>query len=553
VAAAIFVGSVDRRPQLLDGNVLVPLHRCQVTGLCSQASPLAPIDRHDASKPPVALQNRLRLPPWPAVAADDVIETDAEGPSGARRLAANAAWMVTGQAVAKAASFAFVLIVTRGLDSAAYGHFNFAASFVPLFLVVGTWGLDIALIREIARDRNRFSELLASGLAVRLGLGTGAVVLSVAGGAFFVETGTAFATLVLVAVALLLDEVTNLLGSAFKAFERMAFFSMALVVNRIATTALALVAVGRGGGIVAVSAMYVLGSAGALVAAAVALRRFFPPVRLRDADRATVRELLHHGAPLGIAAALNMALLRVDAVLLQAFEGAVAVGFYGIAFRFFDSFLFVAYGLGVVAMPRIARSHWSPESENGFNAVLAVMLAFYVPLAVGGAFLSRWAVTLLFSSRYAEAADAVRWLTAAALFYAVAYLCRFSAVALGRRPQIAVVAAVVLGFNVLANLFAIPRYGFDGAAVVTFLSEVLEAVVLVALLRRSVGRLRVHRLVGAPLVAGGAMAVALVLTDSRDGTAALLAAAVYAAALAGSALVIAPGQARDVVARLRAR
>ena len=474
-------------------------------------------------------------------------------PSSGRQFAANAVWMVTGQAVAKAAAFAFVLIVTRRLDSVAYGYFNFAASFVPLFLIVGTWGLDIAIIREVARDRSRLSALLASGLVIRVGFGSAAVALSLVVGAALVSPGRGYATLALVAVALLLDEVTNLVGSAFKAFERMAFFSMSLVANRIATTVLALVAVSRGGDIVAVSAMYLLGSATALAVAVVALRRSFPPVRLRDADRATMRELFHHGAPLGAAAALNMALLRVDAVLLQAFEGAVAVGFYGIAYRFLDSFLFVAYGLGVVAMPRIARSSWSPESESGFNAVLTAMLAFYVPLAVGGLFLSRWAVTVLFSTRYAAAAGAVKWLAAAGLFYAIAYLCRFSSVALGKRRQIVTVAAVTLGFNVAANLFAIPRYGFRGAATVTFLSEVLEAALLAAVLRRAVAQVRIHRIVLAPIAAGAAMAVVLAAVSTDGASAALAGATVYGIALVGAALLLAPAEARDIVARLRVR
>jgi O-antigen/teichoic acid export membrane protein len=476
-----------------------------------------------------------------------------DAPAGARQFAANAFWMVAGQAVAKVAAFAFVLIVTRGLDSTAYGYFNFAASFVPLFLIVGTWGLDIALIREVAREPGRASTLLASGLAVRVGVGSAALVAALVVGRLFVPSSTAFATLALVGLALFLDEVTNLLGSVFKAFERMAFFSMALVVNRIATTLLALAAVAAGGHIVAVSATYLLGSAAALVAAATMLRRGFPPMRLRDANRATVRELLRHGAPLGVAAALNMALLRVDVVLLQAFEGAAAVGLYGVAYRFLDSFLFVAYGLGVVAMPRIARSRWSTQAEEGFNAVLALMLAFYVPLAVGGLFLSRWAVTTLFSSEYAGAADAVRWLAAAGGFYAIAYLCRFSAVALGRRRQIALVAGAVLGCNVLANLVAIPRWGYTGAAVVTFFSEVLEALVLAVVLWRAVERVRLHRILVAPLAAGAAMAAAFVATGGRGASAALFGAVVYATALALTALVVAPAEARHIVGRLRAR
>jgi O-antigen/teichoic acid export membrane protein len=471
-----------------------------------------------------------------------------------RSFASNAMWMVAGHAIGKIASFVFVLIVTRGLGTVSYGYFNFAASFVPLFLIVGTWGLDIAIMREVAKDRGRLSELLASGLILRLGLGSAAVGLSLGIGVFLTNTHTAYLTLVIVGLSLLLDETTNLVGSVFKSFERMRFFSLALLVNRVLSTLLALGAVMAGAGIVGVSIMYMLGSAGALAVAVFALWRYFPPVRLRDANRPALMELLHHGAPLGLAAAMNMALFRIDAVMLQAIKGAVDVGIYGIAYRFLDSFLFVAYGLGVVAMPRIARQSWSNEAEQGFNAVLALMLAFYIPLGVGGVYLSRWAVVLLFSSQYSSAATAVGWLAASGAFYAIAYLCRFSAVALGRRRQIAYIAAAALTFNIVGNFIAIPRYGYRGAAVLTFASEVLEATLLSVLLVRAAGRrVRLHRLVLSPVLAGVAMALVLTPLHHRGTMAALLSGGVYLAVLAVSAMVVAPAESRRVVSLVRRR
>lgn len=481
-----------------------------------------------------------------ALAADDGMVRGAG-------MAANATWSVAGQAAAKLAGFAFVVVVTRALDTQAYGQFNFAASFVPLFLIVGTWGLDIAVIREVAQDQGRFARYLASAFVVRLTIDGVAVVAGLLFGLLLVRSATAFAVLALVAGALLLDELTAMVGSAFKAFERMAYFSLGLLANRVATTVLAVAAVVAGGDIVAVSAMYLLGSAVAFGVAIAALRQRFPPVGMGDIDRATVRELFRGGGPLGAASALNMALLRVDAVLLQAMKGPVAVGLYGIAYRFLDSFLFVAYGLGVVAVPRIARSGWSEEGTQGFNGVLAAMLAFYVPLGVGGVFLGRWAVTLLFGERYAEAGGAVRWLAPAAAFYAVAYLCRFCSVALGKRRQITAVAGAALGANVVANLVVIPRYGYTGAAAVTFFSEVLEAVLLTVVLVRAAVGFRLDRLVAAPLVAGAAMAAALAVHGREDAAGALLGAGAYLVVLGVVAVGAAPAWSRRVAARVLTR
>src|SRR5207247_334681 len=80
----------------------------------------------------------------------------------------------------------------------------------------------------------------------------------------------------------------------------------------------------------------------------------------------------------------------------------------------------------------------------------AVLLAFYLPIAVGAPFGAHWIVVTLFSSRYAAAASVVPVLTAAALFYSIEVLGRMTAIALGHRREIAWITGLTLTAYVLA-------------------------------------------------------------------------------------------------------
>lgn len=482
--------------------------------------------------------------------ASSVIAPGDSPPVSDRQFAANAGWLVAGQGVAKIAAFAFVIVITRALDVESYGYFVFAVSFVPLFLVVGSLGLDLVVLKEVAADPSRLAPVFATSLMLRSVLGLAALLLAVAAGSLIVGGEDALVTLALIGAALLCDEITHLYGAVFKAFERVKFHALTLLVNRILAVLLAVAVVARGGGILPVATVYLCSSVAATAVAFLTLRYRFPPVPAGSATIGTGRQLIRAGAPFAMAAALNMALFRSDAVLLQALEGPAAVGQYGVAYRFLDSFLFVAYALTVVAMPRIARLRWSEQSETGFNTVLALMLAFYVPLAIGGAFLSGWIVPLVFGESYAPAAVAVGWLTAAGVFYAVAYLCRYSAAALGQARSIVWVAAAALGVNIAVNLVVIPRYGFQGAAAVTLLCELLEACLLGWVLARA-APLRIYRFVAAPVVAGLGMASALALNGRRDAVGALVAVVVYLLVLAAALLALRNEDTDRIVAGLR--
>lgn len=460
--------------------------------------------------------------------------------------------MLVAQVAGKAASFVFVVIVARSLGVREFGYFSFAISFVPLFLVVGGFGLESTVIRELARDRERLSELFATGIALRSSLALAGLVLALAGGPIFLEGTRALLVLVIVGSALFLDELSGFLGTVFKAFETMRYHALVVLTNRILSTALALVAVAFDAGLLVVCATYLAGSAGSFVFGCVALRRNFPPIDLRRVRGPVARSLARTGIPLGLAGILNTAVFRIDTVLLQAIKGPVEVGLYGVAYRFFESLLFVAWSLGNVALPRMSR-----QSDAGrvrtFELTVVISLAFYVPAAVAMPFAARAVVEGLFSPRYADAATVTGVLTGAALLYSLAFLARMGAIALGRMRQIAWAAGATLAVNLGANAFAIPRYGFEGAAWTTLATEAFEAIVLTALFVRASGaRLRIQPAL-APLLAGAALALVLIVFD-LDGWSALIAAAIaYPAALLACARLFAAEELRVLSTALRAQ
>jgi O-antigen/teichoic acid export membrane protein len=199
---------------------------------------------------------------------------------------------------------------------------------------------------------------------------------------------------------------------------------------------------------------------------------------------------------------------RADALMLQAMKGASQVGLYGVAYRFLDSFLFVSWGLGNVALPRIARA--APEErDRTFETTLALILTFYVPLAVGAYFVGDEVVEFVFGSRYRSAGSAVFWLMGAGVFYGAAYLGRMACIAVGRGRPIAYVAAAALVVNIAGNAFAIPRYGFEGASVMTFVSSIIEATLIVGFYARERDALSARGPWLVPLLAGAAMALAM--------------------------------------------
>lgn len=467
---------------------------------------------------------------------------------GGGRVAGNALWLTAGEAASKLASVAFVLIVARALGVREYGWFTFATAFVPLLLVVGSLGLHQAVVRDLVHFPERASETFTSGLAVRVLTGLVAVAAAAGLAPLFLPDRLAVLTVLVVGVALFLDTTTSYASAVFEVYGSLRHYAIALMVNRFGSTALALAAYAAGAGLVVVLLTYLLGSAAGTAYAARAVRRELPAVSLRDVRAATAVRLLRDGAPLGVAALLNMALLRFDTIMIAVVLGAVEVGLYGVAFRFYESFLFVAFALGDATFPRFARFGAGARSSRLVEVTTALAASAYVPLFVLSLFSAPWAIGLVVGERYLGAAPAVPWLTLAAVFFSLTYQLRNAAVGTGERRGIASIAAVALVVNVALNLVLIPRDGIAGAAFATAVAAGCEVVLTGVVLHRRGGTVRYGRVLAGPALAGLGTALALRSFGLEAGSAALAGVLLYPALLA----MLLPLLPRELRATLRA-
>ncbi|HZQ27323.1 MAG TPA: flippase [Acidimicrobiales bacterium] len=481
------------------------------------------------------------------------LQEDAAELGAGGRVVRNAAWVMSAELIGKVASFILVVVLARDLGARSYGYFNFGLAFVPLFLQLARWGVDTSITRIVSADPEELSKAFVNGFAIRLTLSVTATVVAIALCPLFIPNSGAFLAVAIIGVALLFDEIRSSFGAFFVAFERMRFNAISLLINRVLSTVLAVLVVWRGGGLVAVAVTYLIGSVGAMVTSWIAFTVIFPPVRLADLKGRVVAELLRDGAAYGVAAFLNMAVFRIDAVILEALKGPVAVGIYGVAYRFFEPLLFITWGISQAAFPRLVKERTVGGSTKTYDTTLAALVALYLPMAVGILFTAHRLVEVLFTDRYETAVAGAMWLTGAAAFYGIANFARLALISAEQRSLIVWVAAGTLALNVALNLLLIPHWSYTAAAAVTLVTEVVEAGVLVVLHARLVGPIRSWRLLLTAAAAAALMGLTLLAFGLRGGRALLVAPAVYFAALYLIGRTVAGDEVRALVRSVRRR
>lgn len=383
-----------------------------------------------------------------------------------------------GEILAKVASVALFVVVARELGDAQFGDFIFGISFAQVLLIAAGVGTEELLTREVSRRHERVHELLPDIIAVKgllliaLWLVMVLIVLIAGYGA---ESALA---ILLVGAGVGVEYQTKTYYAVFQALERQQYIASTLIVQRFATAIAGIVAVFAGADLVAVGAIFLLGSVLGLAFASQAMERRVVEV-VGSVDRGRWAGILRAGAPLGIVIVLSLILVRLDAALISFLTGGEGnnseLGQYGAAFRLVDATMFVSFAFAGAVFPWFARTRsGGPVAlERGLGLALKALLAVLLPIGVLYSLFAPELIDTLYGPEFEGAVTPLRFLGAMTVLFGVNTLISIILIARERPGLFAWPAAFVVAQNLAFNLYLIPRYGADGAAATAVISGVL--------------------------------------------------------------------------------
>lgn len=456
-------------------------------------------------------------------------------PADSHGVARNAVARGIGEIVAKLASVVFFIAIARELGEESFGDFIFALSLTTLLLLAAGFGTEELVAREVARERSRLDDYLSNVIVVKVATS----VALLAGAAAFVNLAgysyDARVAVYLVGAGVGLENLGRTWGSVFQAYERMDLLSISLIAQRTVTAGAGIAVLAAGGGLIAVSLVFLGGSLLGFVLAAYILRRYVARPRLA-LNRRRWGPIIRAGAPIGLVTLVLTVLVKLDQVLISFISdgGNRDVGAYGAAFRLVEATMFISWSFTAAFLPWAARrseDEWEQIGE-GYELGLKALTAILLPIGVTFAVLAEPIVNLLYGEQYDSAVGALRWLGVMTLFYGLNQLDAILLVARDRPLAFARICAVVVALNVGLNLALIPPLAATGAALAAAVSSVVLAALGGWRIATLTGRLSVVRPFAGPVLAGAAMTGAMLATSLPLVPTAVVGIVVYALVLA---------------------
>jgi PST family polysaccharide transporter len=384
----------------------------------------------------------------------------------------NLGWLVGERFVTLLTGFFVNVWFVRHLGPEQYGLYSYAVNFAALFGLIASLGLDVLIVREVARAPNVDGETLGTALVLR-GIAASMSWVAAVAAVLALRSDGLSRSMVGVLSAGSLAVAAGVFDLWFQAHIAARGVVIARTVVVILAATVRCVLILANAPLLTFAALLFASNVATAAAAYWLYRRARAPASRLSVNWARARGLLREGWPLIISSVSVIVCLKVDQVMLVAMAGDRENGLYAVAVTLSEAWFFLPSALATTIFPLILRAHDGPDPalfESRMQLFYDGMAALGYGIAIPVALVAGPLIQFLYGTQYARSAHILS-------VHVVSFLFVGLGIARGRflLAEDLTCFAMVNGvfaaiLNVALNLLWIPKMGALGAAWSTLVS-----------------------------------------------------------------------------------
>ncbi len=417
-----------------------------------------------------------------------------------RRIAKNTLVLALADMINKLLSFVLLIYLARYLGAANFGIYSFAFSFVGLFVILSDAGLNLLLIRDVARDTSKLKKYLGNIIVIRTLLSIVTLILIFITINLLNYSPDIKVIVYIAGVSVILFSFVGTFRAVFQAFEKFEYDALITIMERVVVVPLCLILLLLGYGLIPIIYAILLGSILSIIVGYLILyKKFIKPMVKFDLD--FWRYLIKEALPFGLAFVFITIYFRIDIVMLSTMKGDMVVGWYTAAYSLITALTFIPAVYMGAAFPVMSR--FFKTSKNSVRIVFEIsfryVLFLALPIVVGTALLSDRFILLFFGVEYINSIIALQVLILTFLFISLNIIMGGTLNAINRTMTGTIITGFGAFLNVVLNLILIPKMSYVGAGIATVATEVAMFFIMFYFISKYLQLTSPHRWIGKPL------------------------------------------------------
>lgn len=396
----------------------------------------------------------------------------------------NTSWLFFEHVVRLSVALFVGIYVARYLGPDQYGLLNYSISFVALFSAVATLGLDQIVIRELVKDKSKRDSLLGTAFVLKI-VGAFLVLGILTFSVQFTSNDPFTNLLIFIIAAGTLFQSMNVIDFYFQATVQSKFSVMAKFWSIMIISLLKVYSIYIEAPLLWFAVFVLLENITLASGYLIMYKQKRLSIYSWNFDFGLAKLLIKSSWPLIFSGIVVSLYMKIDQVMIKEMLDSQAVGLYASAVNLSEAWYFVPIIISsslfpaIIELKKISEALYYERLQQLYDFVVIIALIIVLPVTI----LSDRIISILYGQDYFGAGTVLSIHIWAGIFV-------FLGVARGKwiltenlqkyTFMYSVIGAIS---NIALNLYLIPLYGINGAAVATFISQFI-AVILAPLITK---------------------------------------------------------------------
>lgn len=408
------------------------------------------------------------------------------------------------------------IFLARAFGAEKFGVYALALSVGGLFEIIFNFGLGTVFLQRVSGRPENLRDELKTFLPLRVLLSATSMLMFVVFAAILQKPPETFFTLILASFYFSLFSIEAFLWCCFDSRQKMHFTAATKLLKFLIIFGLGLYLTFLQSPVHYLMFAYIAGVSVSIISTLLLISRYFTRIGWR-VDFTKWKTILAEGWPIALSGAFIFIYNSLDTIIISVIKGEQAVGYYQMSYKIIGTLFLLSALINQAYFPSLVESAAKNKHAlpNIFGKSIKSALFWSVPITFGGMLLAERIILFIFGPEYAAGIPAFKILIINCVIFFLS--SAMTSLLYAAKKQRSAMKIFFLGAiaNTGFNIFMIPLFGIEGAAITTLLAE---TVVLggIYFLARRIAAFTLLAAVWQPVACSAVMCVALSLFEIQS-------------------------------------
>ena len=405
-------------------------------------------------------------------------------------LFSNTFFQLAGKLVSMSITMLVTLLIARLYGRSSYGYFNLMQSIPALFFIISDFGFNAIAAKRLTNNWDDAPKLFCNILVLRLVISGFLILFTIFVINFYFPypADLKFG----IYLSLLLIVTHSLYASGNLIFQLKLKYSYSAIGNILGSLLIlitTLLLISQNAPIIWINFTYVLGGIFTFIVSLHFLKKLGVSHNSGfKLDARLWKELTVLSAPIGLTFIFSQVHFRADSILLSrlslpdiGYDNVETVAIYGLAYKIFEVCLVIPTFFMNAAYPMFLSKLQISRNVfiKFFSKTILLLTASGFAITILGYYFAPFMIKVLGGESFNDSVHVLRVLFVGIIVFFISAPFSWFIVNLGKQKVLPFVYLTAAVFNILGNIYLIPRYSFMASAYLTWVSEFIIFVLLI--------------------------------------------------------------------------